>query len=307
MPIPVLPRLLRPYITRELPGWGKLYRALGCGVMEPKGTPWAAAPVVTIPAKTHGLNMILDLKDPVQRMAYFTARYYDREVQAALDLILAPGDTLIDVGANIGMATLHAAARVGPKGRVIAIEPQPACAESVERHAQANHLSHVSVHRLGLSHTPGTLELNVIGSGTLCATFASDVNPADVREKVAVPVRRGDDIVPEAFPGRLRIKIDVEGYEFHVLRGFENTLARHRPVIVAELVPRHLQRAGTDPAALIAWLHEHGYRGHVVHVLGRRGTLRLTPITSIADCPPDGDAIWIHAEDRSVDVTGYLA
>src|SRR5204863_408908 len=52
---------------------------------------------------------------------------------------------------------------------------------------------------------------------------------------------------------------DVEAFEEHVLRGFEQTLSTPRPAVVAEVLPSHLQRAGTTPEALLELMAKHGY------------------------------------------------
>ena len=77
--------------------------------------------------------MELDLSDDLDRMVYFLGRYYDLDLQLLLDELLRPGDTFINVGANVGYVVLHAASRVGPRGRVIAFEPQPGCCRKLRR------------------------------------------------------------------------------------------------------------------------------------------------------------------------------
>src|ERR1035437_3567146 len=58
-----------------------------------------------------------------------------------------PGDTVIDVGANVGALTVAMAKLVGPNGRVIAFEPQPETAALLERNAAQNGLDNVEIHR----------------------------------------------------------------------------------------------------------------------------------------------------------------
>jgi hypothetical protein len=107
---PILPFLFRPYIRRELPGWGKLFHWLKLGGINNVNPHWRSAPTYTARGKWHGYRMKLDLRDDLDRSTYFLGRYYDSNVQLLLDRLLKPGDTLLDVGANVGSTTLHGAA-----------------------------------------------------------------------------------------------------------------------------------------------------------------------------------------------------
>jgi len=56
------------------------------------------------------------------------------------------------------------------------------------------------------------------------------------------------------------IKIDIEGYESLVLRGMEKTIERHKPIIVTEFSPWHIQhRTEIDPQDYLRQLCQYGY------------------------------------------------
>src|SRR6185436_3078221 len=67
----------------------------------------------------------LDLGDRRGRSHYFTGRFLDTANQALFESYLGPGDTFIDVGAHIGLHSLHASRLVGAGGRVLSFEPHP--------------------------------------------------------------------------------------------------------------------------------------------------------------------------------------
>src|SRR5262249_24847771 len=71
-----------------------------------------------------GLWMELDPRDLLQALVLFEGTYEGHVLQL-LERLLSPGGYFIDVGANIGMHSLVASRRVGPAGRVDAIEPEP--------------------------------------------------------------------------------------------------------------------------------------------------------------------------------------
>jgi FkbM family methyltransferase len=164
-----------------------------------------------------------------------------------------PGDTFVDVGANIGNWTLEAARFVGPQGRVLAIEPVPHMAEALRKTARANRLGHVAVAEVALAETAGTRSFSVERGntgGSRLGTMSGDVQGITVR---TAPL---DAVVEEQGLQRLDVlKIDVEGFEAEVLAGAAQSLARFRPAIYME--------CGQDDPAQRKRSHEvlarHGY------------------------------------------------
>src|SRR5579863_7726287 len=74
-------------------------------------------------AKIFGCKMMLDLSDHGQRWIYFGN--FERQETSWVKEWLRPGMAVVDVGANVGYYTLLAAACVGPRGKVFAVEPSP--------------------------------------------------------------------------------------------------------------------------------------------------------------------------------------
>ena len=100
------------------------------------------------------------------------------------------------------------------------------------------------------------------GLGTL-AKFA-DKDPNLTYREFAVPVVRADDILPDDFPGALAIKIDVEGFECHVLRGMHSVLGQFLPAVITEIEPSLLERAGSTVSGLFEIMTGHGFRPYSV-------------------------------------------
>jgi FkbM family methyltransferase len=256
--------LLLPWFRLELPAWGKLL-SLGKVYSDEH---WADGPVRVIRGKYHGYKMRLDLKDWAQRSTYFLGRYYDLPSQLFIRAALAEGDTLIDIGGNIGMMTLVGARCVGYRGRVITFEPNPEAAGQLRYALESNGIENVELHQIGLSDMPGELTLSVLTTHSGLGTFAP-VREEEARHVTArhvVPVLRGDDVIPDTLSGNVIVKIDVEGFECSVIRGLAGTLRKHRPAVITEIVEAHLARAGATPAEVFALMHGHGYQGYVLDI-----------------------------------------
>jgi FkbM family methyltransferase len=306
---PVLPRFFRSYIWHGLPFAGRLYSLLGLDGIDDDNPTWRHAPKRLGRGRFHGYLVDLDLRQGVEREFYFKGYHYERDLQLSIDAFVQPGDTFIDVGANIGFVLLHAANRVGPHGRVIANEPQPQCCARIAKTLEANRIAHCELHNVGLSDRSGSLTLTLPGGVSALGTFAwHEAASGSAADCIEADVLRGDDLVGERIVGELMIKLDVEGFELFAIRGFENTIKRYRPVIFTENQPTNLRRAGVEPSDLLDHFLERGYRGYLVLLEGRWifRRIRLREITSADDLlsgkdgRPDAEQsiLWVPHESN---------
>ena len=194
---------------------------------------------------------------------------------------LKPGDGVIDAGANIGVFTLQAARAVGPGGKVHAFEPMKTTFGMLARSVEANDFgARCVLYNEGLGAAEGAtvaLASNANpGSSYITMDGATDSGgqPGGVAAAERIRIRPIDAI---AHTQRIRfIKIDVEGFEPHVIRGAARTLTEHAPVILTEFFPRSLRAIGgiTGPD-YVAMLEKLGYR-MAVFTAGRGGE-KVTP------------------------------
>jgi hypothetical protein len=88
-----------------------------------------------------------------------------------------------------------------------------------------------------------------------------EVGPAEDGGTIRVETRRIDSIVSAAGIERLDlVKIDVEGFEWRVLRGGESTIAKFRPHIVFEYNVESASRGGGTPELISTFFRTHRYR-----------------------------------------------
>ncbi len=159
------------------------------------------------------------------------------EIHPAVRGFLPPGGVAIDVGANLGEWTMPLARRVGPDGRVLAIEPAPRAAMALGRTLAANALAQVELIRCALGDHDGEAELAMpLVTSARADTGTAHIGAAAAGHEVAtVTLRRLDALADEHRLDRLDlVKIDVEGHERLLLDGAAATLARFRPVLVIE-------------------------------------------------------------------------
>jgi FkbM family methyltransferase len=144
----------------------------------------------------------------------------------AFRAVLRPGDTALDVGANVGPYAILFGIWAGPQGRVVAFEPAAAAYEGLCRHLALNGLTgHVRALRVAVSDTVGEAEF--VGEGFQGTNRLRGGATADASSRtIRVPTTTIDEVCRvERLQPRL-IKIDVEGAELAVLRGARETIAR---------------------------------------------------------------------------------
>ncbi|MDB6002208.1 MAG: hypothetical protein JWP52_3907 [Rhizobacter sp.] len=287
-----------PYTRAELPFSHRLIQWAGN-----HGSGSQAAPVTLVRGTLHGYLMKLDRSNWAQRITYYLGRYYELGVQKCLDALLRPGDRFVDIGANIGMITLHARSRVGAAGQVDCFEPNPDCVAAIREHLEINQLTNVVIHPCALAETPGSLVLSLTSEHSGTATLA-DVGDAAVRS-IRVDVRVGDEVIAGA---PRAIKIDVEGFELHVLKGLQRTLSTHKPFVIIELIESQLARAGTSVAEVSGFLFGLGYEAYGISSARRllRKQLTLHPLARGGAFESYSDVLWAHPS-QSLDVRPYLA
>ena len=176
-------------------------------------------------------------------------------------MLLKRGDIFLDVGANHGTFTLHAARLVGEEGRAIAVEPQPRLAEALRRSKELNELRQVSVIEAAVSDEAGQAMFSVPqGSSGVGSLFEAHARQASRASRISVATKTFAQIVEETGASRLSlVKIDVEGAELMVFRGARSVLLDQKPFLWFEVNPKALGLAGVTPASLLAFLSELGY------------------------------------------------
>jgi FkbM family methyltransferase len=253
-------RMMPKNIRKTLWWWDKMYSKIGGGrfCADPEiDNQWPSGlqkPISSI----YGYRLHLDLRNWADRRAYFSGTYYQTDILDLLSKIIHPSDQFVDIGANVGFITLHAAQLVGPHGRVVACEPNPAMLFRLHDHIKINAFEgRVTVVESAFGEVASTAILHVPENHPGMATFTSDEGVS-----VEVPVAKGDDalfMISKATP--LIIKIDVEGFEQKTLSGLMETLEHPEIILVIEVTDHMLKRVGDSAVGIYEFLKAKGFEG----------------------------------------------
>jgi FkbM family methyltransferase len=221
------------------------------------------------------------------------------------------GDTVLDVGANVGAHTVFFSHLVRGEGRVFAFEPLAdnlvALKETIGHRSRFPNISVFDV-AIGNS-TNGSAVLRVPGSDSTKASLAvhsagSWSEGSSLRE-YSVRVASLDSLEPvRSLAGIDFVKIDVEGGELDVLKGGARILSKLQPLIYCEVFGKWTESFGYAPPALFAFVRSLGYRGARIVTEGHVHAVDLdhSPPTRLFES--SSDALFF-ADRHSVPVADF--
>jgi FkbM family methyltransferase len=191
-------------------------------------------------ARTYfGATFRCDLDDMIARMILYFG-VWEPNNSALVDSILQPGDLFVDVGANIGYYTLLASSRVGPSGKVVAIEASPAIFAQLRENTLANGTTNTRLLNVAVSDSRRELLLYGGTRWNRGSTSAVVHEPDQIPEAKVAAVPIDELLLPEELQRVALIKIDIEGGELPVLERILATLDRYPKnlKLLVELAPQ---------------------------------------------------------------------
>ena len=237
---------------------------------------------VNLPA---GIQMELGFADVIER-SLLTTGHWDPLVEKCLQSLLNPGDTFLDVGANIGYFSMMASKIVGDQGIVVSFEPSARALTKLTSHACLNQCRNLLVCSHAVGETTSRTYLNWAAPSNI---GGSTINRGIPSQGAIEPilVRRLDDVCRDLSLKPNLIKMDIEGFELFALRGAKETLATFHPNVVCELTEAFLRDHGQSSQALIQFMLDLGYRAFLLS-LSSTGQVEATACT--AENTPDDQA-----------------
>ncbi len=209
--------------------------------------------------RTPGGELLAPLDDYIGRAAFYVGDL-DRKITWICGQIVQAGDTVLDVGANLGLVTLWMSHLTGPDGCVHAFEPQPALQTLLQQTLKRNRVTNVSLHGMALGNEERQMELRIPAANAGRASLVRELDEANCI-RISVPVQTLDRFIQEQNLRSIRlVKIDVEGFEEQVLQGSRKLLQSIRPeAIVFELNDPGAADARDQPVFRLLQEHDYGF------------------------------------------------
>lgn len=212
-----------------------------------------------------GIRWTLDLREGIDLSIYLFGRFEAATVRAYRRM-LKPGDTVLDIGANIGAHTLPLASCVAPSGRVIAVEPTEFAFQKLARAVTDNPTlgARIALRQVMLTSETGSELAPELYSSWSVAESGSHQHALHLGTRKTTRGAKTmtlDDLVRDEGLARIDlIKLDVDGWEMDVLRGAERTLSELRPPLIFELAPYVFEERGHRAEEFLNELAKRGYR-----------------------------------------------
>jgi FkbM family methyltransferase len=212
-----------------------------------------------------GILWNLDLDEGIDLSIYLLGAYEPQMLRAYTALI-RPGDTVFDIGANIGAHTLHFGRLAGPDGRVFAFEPTDFAFGKLRRNLESNPkcAAVVTANQAFLVATLSTPLPTGVYSSWPVSAGVDDLHAEHLGKAMSLADAKAftaDEYCETLQIARIDlVKLDVDGHELSVLQGFRKSLARFKPRILIEIAPFVYDE--TSPEAfdeIVAFLSDLGY------------------------------------------------
>lgn len=202
-----------------------------------------------------GHRMWLDDQDTLELA---TQEIYEPFETALFKKEIKTGQTVLDIGANIGYYTLIAVKLVGPRGKVYAFEPDPDNFFLLKKNVESNGYANVILVNQAVSDKTKTAKL------FLNKTNKGDHRLYDSRDKrpsISVQTVKLDDFFKKLDKKINFIKMDIQGSEAGALEGLKLLIRKNPSVkLITEFWPYGINRAGHSPLGYLRTLKKIGFK-----------------------------------------------
>jgi FkbM family methyltransferase len=218
------------------------------------------------------------------QMSSFRLRFYPSNISAScwynpsylrsdeefFELYLKKGDTVIDVGANIGLLTLKAASIVSDTGKVFSIEPHPIIFKYLNGNIKLNQFCNVETFNCAIGSRQEISEISSMGT-------ADDRNRIVEQGGIKIKTETLDSLFERELESIDLLKIDVEGYEKFAVMGGDRLLKKTKCVYFESYQP-NFDKYGYQTGDLIEMFKSHGFEITRIN----KGKLEPVPSTHVS-------------------------
>ena len=200
--------------------------------------------------KKFGYKLYLDLDDQL------LLSINEYPIHPILKKIIHSGDTIMDIGAGIGILTLFFRKLVGDAGMIYSFEPNSTAFSILNKNIKENALTNIQIENKAVSDTNSKVSFILNNSITGSRISRNDKDGISV-DSISIDKYSIDNKIKKIN----FIKIDTEGYDLMVLKGMTEIIESNPELkIMVEYHTELLQEAGIDPKDLIKFLQQQNFK-----------------------------------------------
>lgn len=214
---------------------------------------------VIITSRNNSIKMACDKED--QRIApleILNFGYYEKTDFDMVMNLVEEGDTIFDIGANIGWYSLNLAKNI-KNTEVLSFEPIPKTFDYLKINIGLNQINNIKTFNFGFSNEEKEIEFYYYKEGSGNASLANLSN-MEGTQKIKCAVKKLDAFVSVNNCSVDFLKCDVEGAELLVFKGGIETIKRDKPIIFTEMLRKWSDKFNYHPNEIIELLTSEGYR-----------------------------------------------
>jgi FkbM family methyltransferase len=202
----------------------------------------------------NGLNLKLDISHVVDHYIYFG--YKDADYDSIIESI-SKSKTIFDIGANIGTTSLFFAS-LNPKAKIYSFEPHPSSFKRAAENVSLNSFTNIELLNTGLGEKKEIVKLYEVNEHN------PGMNRIIAEEKnlpfKTIEIDSLDNICKVKGITQVDlIKLDVEGFEYSVLKGAKEIILNSKPLLFIELDDNYLKENNSTSKEVITLLISYGY------------------------------------------------
>ena len=208
----------------------------------------------------YGIKMYLDITNP-HTWDLIEGREYEDRVKEIFEKNIKEGNTVIDVGANIGEFSLIASKKTGPNGKVISIEPLKQATNWLKKNFVLNNFSNYEIIEKAVGEKIKEMMLYKKSGGSEMGILDPQVTEKELLQDGTIMVDTIDNIVQSRNIKTVSmLKIDVEGFEYEVLCGCKDSFQKNKiKKIICEIHSSYLKKKGVGEETIYSLLKQNGF------------------------------------------------
>jgi len=178
---------------------------------------------------------------------------------------IKPGDTVIDIGANIGYYSLLSSKLVGSKGKVFSIEASPSIYTELLNNIKLNKQTNINTYNAAVYNKQENLVLYKADKENIGASSLFERNKYKYTEESTISANTLDKIIPpKSIKNARLIKVDIEGAEWFLVDGIKELIKETNADWLIEISPTDIKSTGGSVIEIKSIFFKSGYKAYII-------------------------------------------